>query len=54
MFSKLPVKNMVFMVFRSIISMKNLKENLAFASSKYADVNESVIYTNIDGEEVKI
>lgn len=36
------------------MTTRDLKENLAFASSKYADASEHVIYTDVDNEEVKI
>lgn len=36
------------------MTTRNLKENLAFASSKYADSKEIVIYTDNSNEEVKI
>ena len=36
------------------MTTRNIKENLAMASSKYADVKDYVTYVNSDNEEVKI
>ena len=36
------------------MTTRNIKENLAFASSKFADKNEFVSYLNMDNEEIKI
>lgn len=36
------------------MTARDLKENVAFSLAKYSDANESVVYTNIDNEEIKI
>lgn len=52
--SKLVDNDIKYIYHLDKMTTRNLKETLAFASSKYADVNETVTYTNIENEEIKI
>ena len=52
--SKLVDNDIKYIYHLDKMTTRNLKETLAFASSKYADANETVTYTNIENEEIKI
>lgn len=52
--SKLVDNDIKYIYHLDKMTTRNIKETLAFASSKYADANETVTYTNIENEEIKI